>query len=121
MLNKLNETITLKDSKGKEYKFDMYSYDSIDDVENAVKNYKHAGLYIFAKRYILNEEKYFSLSYIGETSDYSTRGYSTHHKRRSIENHLSNEFGVCVLTVDDDRRLEIEADLIEKHNPPCNG
>ena len=30
MIKKLNDTITLKDSKGKEYKFEMYSYDTID-------------------------------------------------------------------------------------------
>ena len=30
MIKKLNDTVTLKDSKGKEYKFEMYSYDTID-------------------------------------------------------------------------------------------
>ena len=29
MFTKLNETVTLKDSKGNEYVFDMYSYDKI--------------------------------------------------------------------------------------------
>jgi len=70
MLKKLNETATLKDSKGKEYKFEMYSYDTIDDIDDAVKNYKRAGLYMFAKRYIKNGETMFKLSYIGETGDF---------------------------------------------------
>lgn len=121
MFTKLNETVTLKDSKGNEYVFDMYSYDTLDAVQEAVKNYTHAGLYIFAKRYIENEKTYFSLSYIGETGDYSTRGYSNHQKRRCIENHSCNEFGIHLLSVSEKERLEIETDLINTNNPPCNG
>ena len=121
MFKKLNETITLKDSKGNDYVFDMYAYDTMDAVDEAVKNYEYAGLYIFAKRYIENGNKYFSLSYIGETGDYSTRGYSNHHKRKCIENHDCNEYGILLLNVDEDKRKEIEADLIETNNPPCNG
>lgn len=121
MFKKLNETVTLKDSKGTEYVFDMYAYDSLDAVEEAVKDYKHAGLYIFAKRYIEDGKKYFSLSYIGETGDYSTRGYANHHKKESIEMHNCNEFGIHLLTVSDANRLEIETDLINTNIPPCNG
>lgn len=121
MLTNLHETICLKDNQGKEYKFNMFLYDSIDDVEDAVKNYKYAGLYVFARRTIRNGRAFFNLSYIGETSDYSTRGYSNHHKRRSIESHHSNEFGICVLTTDDNSLRKIEAELIDLYNPPCNG
>lgn len=120
MFKKLNETITLNDGKGNQYVFDMYSYDTLDAIDEAVKNYKKAGLYIFAKRYIQDGKKYFSLSYIGETGDYSTRGYGSHHKKRCIENHNCNEFGIHLLTVSEDRRLEIEGNLIEANNPPCN-
>lgn len=121
MFKKLNETVTLKDSKGTEYVFDMYAYDTLDAVEMAMKEYKNSGLYIFAKRYIENGKKYFSLSYIGETDDYSTRGYSNHHKRKCIDNHNCNEFGIHLLTVSEDKRIEIETDLINTNNPPCNG
>ncbi len=121
MFKKLNETVTLKDSKGNEYVFDMYAYDTLDAVEEAVKDYKHAGLYIFAKRYIENGKKYFVLSYIGETGDYSTRGYANHHKKQCIELHGSNEFGISLLSVSDAKRLEIETDLINTNTPPCNG
>jgi hypothetical protein len=62
VFTKLNETVSLKDSKGTEYVFDMYSYDTLDDVEKAVKNFKQAGLCLFAKRYIQEGQKYFSLS-----------------------------------------------------------
>lgn len=121
MFKKLNETITLKDNKGNDYVFDMYAYDTMDAVDEAVKNFKRAGLYIFAKRYIESGNKYFSLSYIGETGDYSTRGYSNHHKRKCIENHDCNEFGLRLLKVDEDTRKKIETDLIKTNNPPCNG
>ena len=40
MLKKMNETITLKDSKGNDYVFDMYSYDTMDAVDEAVKIYE---------------------------------------------------------------------------------
>ena len=121
MVTDLNEKAILKDSKGTEYSFDMYAYDTLDDVEEAVKNYKHAGLYIFARRYIENGKKYFRLSYIGETGNYSTRGYANHHKRVYIDKHNCNEFGIHLLTVSDDKRLEIETDLINPNHPPCNG
>ena len=120
MFKKLNETVILKDSKGNEYEFDMYSYDTLDAVEDAVKDYDKAGLYIFAKRYIKNGKKYFALSYIGETGDYSSRGYASHHKRKCIEKHESNEFGVHLLSCTEKKRLEIEADLIKENTPPCN-
>lgn len=121
MFTKLNETVTLKDSKGTEYDFDMYAYDTLDAVEEAVKNYEKSGLYFFAERYIENGEICCSLSYIGETGDYSTRGFSNHHKRKCIENQKSNVFGIHLLAVNDDKRLEIETDLIKTYNPPCNG
>ena len=121
MIKKLNETATLKDSKGKEYKFEMYSYDTIDDIDDAFKNYKKAGLYMFAKRYIKNGETMFKLSYIGETGDYSTRGYSNHHKRKEIENSGANEFGLYLYSGTDAKRLELEGDLIDTNDPPCNG
>lgn len=120
MFKNLNETVTLKDGKGNEYIFDMYSYDTLDAVEDAVKDYKKAGLYIFAKRYIKNGKKYFALSYIGETGDYSSRGYASHHKRNCIENQESNEFGIHLLDCQEKKRLEIEADLIKENTPPCN-
>ena len=40
MFKKMNETITLKDSKGNDYVFDMYAYDTMDAVDEAVKNYE---------------------------------------------------------------------------------
>lgn len=121
MIKKLNETVCLKDSRGIEYVFDLYLYDTMDEVQDLVKNRECAGLYIFAKRYIQDGEICSKISYIGETSDYSTRGYSNHHKRRCIEVHNSNEFGMCPLTVSDDKRLQIESDLIDRYDPPCNG
>ena len=121
MIKKLNETATLKDSKGKGYTFEMYSYDTIDDIDDAVKNCKQAGLYMFAKRYIKNGETMFKLSYIGETGDYSTRGYSNHHKRKQIEKSGANEFGLYLYSGTDAKRLEIEGDLIDTNDPPCNG
>jgi hypothetical protein len=57
---------------------------------------------------------------IGETGDYSTRGYDTHHKRQCIEKHGSNEFEIHVMNVTDKQRLEIEGNLINTNNPPCN-
>lgn len=121
MIKRLNETVSLKDSRGNAYVFDLYSYDTMDDVQDLVKDQGRAGLYIFAKRYIQDGKICSNISYIGETSDYSTRGYSNHHKRKCIEAYSSNEFGMCPLTVSDDKRLQIESDLIDRYDPPCNG
>lgn len=121
MFKKLNEIVTLKDSKGTAYVFDMYAIDSLDDVEDAVKNFKKAGLYFFAKRTVTNGIKYFELAYIGETADYSTRGYANHHKRKEIEKAGANEWGIHTLAVSEKKRLEVEGDLIDTNVPPCNG
>lgn len=121
MFKKLNESVVYKDSKGTGYKFDLYSFDTFDDIDELVKDNKNSGLYIIAERYVKDCTAYSKLAYIGETGDYSTRDYSNHHKRKKIEDAGANEFGIHTLTVSEKKRLEIEGDLIETNNPPCNG
>ena len=38
-------------------------FDSIDDVEDAVKDFDYAGLYVFAKREVRNGKQFYNLSY----------------------------------------------------------
>ena len=76
---------------------------------------------MFAKRYIKNGATMFKLSYIGETGDYSTRGYSNHHKKQEIEKSGANEFGLYPYSGTDAKRLELEGDLIDTNDSPCNG
>jgi predicted site-specific integrase-resolvase len=56
--------------------------------------------------------------YVGQTEDLSTR-FDNHHKEACFDKHNKN--CVCVHgEEDEDTRLEIEKDLIDKYDPPCN-
>ena len=41
--------------------------------------------------------------------------------RKQIENSGANEFGLYPYSGTDAKRLELEGDLIDTNNPPCNG
>jgi len=56
--------------------------------------------------------------YVGQTEDMSTR-FDDHHKQDCFERHSAN--CICVYgEQDEDTRLEIEQDLIDNYDPPCN-
>jgi len=57
--------------------------------------------------------------YIGQTSDLSTR-FDDHHKESCFLNKNANCKSIYAES-NDAKRLEIESDLIEALDPPCNG
>ncbi|MDE2462124.1 MAG: GIY-YIG nuclease family protein [Alphaproteobacteria bacterium] len=57
--------------------------------------------------------------YVGETGDLSER-FDNHHKEKCFKKHGAN--CICIhREEDEDARLEIEQDLIDLCDPPCNG
>lgn len=56
--------------------------------------------------------------YIGQTDDLSTR-FNYHHKAACFKREEAN--CICIYQEDDEqRRLEIESDLLGNYDPPCN-
>lgn len=122
MLKKDLGTLVLTGKSGQSYTFKIYEYDTMASIDDAVKDFTQAGLYVFANKHMKpnDNRNWFSVIYIGETEDYSKRDYSNHHKKDCIKSKDSNTWGYCVLTVSDQKRKDIEADLIANYNPPCN-
>ena len=116
------DTLTLKGKSGNTYTFNMCTYDTMDEIDDAVENFAQAGLYVFTYRYTKQGDVryWYNIKYIGETEDYSKRDYSNHHKKDDIEKANANSWGYCTLTASEKDRKAIEADLIAQYNPPCN-
>ena len=105
-------TITFKGKSGNEYSFNAYPIDT---------EFKAIGtVYFITKR----TEKADGTGthtriYVGQTEDLSER-FDNHHKQDCFDRNNAN--CICIYSEsDEDQRLEIEADLIDNYNPPCNG
>lgn len=100
----------------------MCDFDTMESIDNAVKDFAQPGLYVFAYKFSKQNDarSWYNLKYIGETNDYSKRDYSNHHKRNELIEENTNSWGYCVVTVDDESRRAIESDLIARYNPSCN-
>jgi hypothetical protein len=104
--------VTIKGKSGNEYAFDVWA---LDQAFNPV-----AAVYAVTRRYQNAALTYsHDVIYIGETEDLSTR-FNGHHNADCFKKHKAN----CICTHrdgDSDSRLEKEDDLIQLHNPVCNG
>ena len=76
-----------------------------------------AGNYIFAKE---TPPGWWSPIYIGRTANLSER-FDGHHKMPCIRANGATHIHIHWNNGDAQMRLDEEADLIAKHNPPCNG
>lgn len=116
------DTLELIGRSGNKYTFKMCEYDTMESIDSAVGSFPHSGLYIFAYKFSKpNDSRFwYSIKYIGETGDYSNRNYTNHHKKEMIIAEGANSWGYCVMTLNEQQRRGIEADLITKYNPPCN-
>lgn len=116
-------TLELTGKSGNKYTFKMCEYDTMEAIDKACEKFTAAGLYVFAYRYTKPDDAtlWYTLKYVGETENYSQRDYSNHHKKKEIVAEKCNAWGYCTLTVSDDKRKEIEADIIANYNLTCNG
>ena len=76
---------------------------------------KRGGNYIFCK--IVNQK--WKAIYIGETGNFSER-FDNHHAMPCIERQGATHIHAH-LNTNESARLAEEDDLIQNHNPPCNG
>jgi predicted site-specific integrase-resolvase len=105
-------TLNLTGVSGTKYEFNVYSFDTSFNSISTV--------YYVSKR-SLNQDGTGSHSkiYIGETGDIAER-FSQHHKQNCFEDHGANCISVHQ-EKNEQRRQEIEQDLIDAYKPPCNG
>ena len=105
-------TITLTGASGTVYDFNVYPYDTKFNSIGAV--------YYVSKR---TEKKDGTGShtkiYIGQSGDLSER-FDNHHKELCFEKKNANCISIYKVPYED-KRLDIEEDLIDSYEPPCNG
>jgi hypothetical protein len=105
-------TVTFSGKSGTNYEFVAYP---LKTEFNAV-----SGVYFITKR---TSNKSGDIShagiYIGQTNDLSIR-FDKHHKADCFTEHNAN--CICIhREADEEKRLAIEQDLIDKYSLPCNG
>ncbi|MAT56654.1 MAG: hypothetical protein CMF23_01625 [Ignavibacteriae bacterium] len=105
-------TVTFTGKSGSKYEFTIYSFDT--DFKDNV-----SCVYFVTKRsQSSNGNHSHTRIYVGETSDLSER-FSNHHKQKCFKKNNAN--CICIyLEKSEKTRLEIEQDLIDNYNPPCN-
>jgi len=101
---------TFAGESGEEYKFVAYSIDT---------TFKNVGaVYIFTKRTKKDGNWSHKFLYIGESEDLGDR-IANHDKWDCVNENGAN--CICVKTVEDeDERLDIETNLINGNETPCN-
>lgn len=117
MIKTINKTVTLKGTSGREYVFELYSFDKYDDVKGAFTEVP--ALYLFGK---LNaDQSFFDYIYLGETSNLHER-YDNHMKEDCIKHHGANGIGIYALEEfrNEAKRKAAEKDLLDAINFPCN-
>jgi hypothetical protein len=105
-------TLSLGAQSGRSYAFEVYPSGTTFKPLGAV--------YAVGKRFPAGDGTYTqNVLYIGETADLSER-FDDHHKAECFKSREANCINI-LLEGNHDTRLQIEADLIAKQNPPCNG
>lgn len=99
-------TITLKGVSGSTYEFDVYPWGT---------SFKPVGaVYTVLKQPPSN----FTILYIGQTGDLSTR-FNDHHKQACFDQNGKTHIGIHLESTES-RRLVIEADLLTNYSLVCN-
>lgn len=105
-------TINLTGASGTKYSFNIYPYGT---------NFKEIGaVYSISKRTAKSDGSgTHTQIYIGQTNNLSER-FDDHHKKSCFKRHNANCHSIHQES-NENKRLEIEKDLINAYDPPCNG
>ncbi len=95
----------------------------IDDWEPT----EDAGLYIImTQRDPTNKPNYYSTLYVGQSGDFSDRGFvDNHHKYDCWKEHANSDSGIHIGIhkmpgSTNEERESLESKIIKERNPPCN-
>lgn len=118
MFTNIGKTTTIKGESGKEYQFQLYTFDTFEDIKSAWNSIP--ALYLFTRRELSNGAYYHTYLYLGETGDLSTR-FQNHHKESEIMSYSANCIGIYShVPADEPGRLNLERDLLLANKFPCN-
>lgn len=117
MVTDLKVNLTLTGASGKSYLFNLYGYDSFEQLKNAFKPL--AAIYVFSQRYANEGDFNHHLIYLGQTGDLSTR-YDDHHKESEINSNYGNCIWIHVFNGSDTEREEAEKDILAAYDFSCN-
>ena len=117
MVYELGKTTKLTGVSGKEYLFNLWTFDDFDDVK---QTFRGCGLYLFTNRHLDGGKYRHTYIYIGQTGDFYTR-YNNHHKENCLRNQEVNCIGFFSMpnSVEEDRKT-VENDILSKYDFPCN-
>ncbi len=100
-------TVTAIGSSGAQYSFNVYPWGT---------TFKAVGAVYLVLRH---GNPSFDLLYVGQTDDLSSR-FDSHHKQPCFDRKGRTHIAALV-EPSEKRRLQIESDLVTKHQPSCNG
>ena len=117
MVTELDKYTTLTGKSGTKYDFSLWTFDDFDDIKGT---FTGEGLYLFTRRFRIDEGYKHEYIYLGETEDYYER-YDNHHKEDCIKKHKSNCIGFYSMTnSSEEKRKAVEDDILAAYNFPCN-
>jgi len=116
-MNNTGKRLTLNGISGKQYIFDLFSFDDFSELKNAFL--AKPAVYLFTRRSSTMDGFSHDLVYLGETENLAQR-FENHHKEQCIMAHHANCIGLHGVTSDDKERLLIEADILSAYDFPCN-
>jgi len=102
------EKVTARGASGTAYEFEVHAW--------GTQLRAIGGVYLVLKKPPSDDYK---VLYVGQTGDLSER-FDNHHKESCFTRNGRTHIGARV-EESEARRLAIEADLIRKYSPPCNG
>lgn len=110
--------LKLEGHSGKKYSFYLCSYPDV--LDKLSKNDELNCVYIITNRYNVLTKHKNKIIYIGITDNLKTRHYS-HHNSDCFDSNNANCIGIYYENyLTENKRREIEKDLIFKYNPVCN-
>lgn len=116
-MNSTGSRLTLNGISGREYIFDLYTFDFFYELRSAFV--EKSSLYLFTRRHATSEGFTHDLVYLGETGNLARR-FDNHHKEAEIMAHYANCIGIHATPPDEDQRKHIEADILAAYDFPCN-
>lgn len=102
------EKVTATGASGTVYEFEVHSW--------GTQLRAIGGVYLVLKKPPAGS---YNVLYVGQTGNLSER-FDNHHKESSFSRNGRTHIGARVEN-SEQRRLAIEADLIQSYSPPCNG
>lgn len=116
-MNSTGSRLTLNGISGKEYIFDLFTFDVFSELRSAFLS--RPAVYVFTRRRVTNDGFTHDLIYLGETENLARR-FDGHHKELTIMAHFANCIGIYGASSNVEPRKLVESDILGAYDFPCN-